>query len=128
MEENIYDNHCFKCGKTFQAEGKWNTKCSDCELEKMYQTSIMANWILVLSNEYFYIIKEVKDNRKTPILHICSKLSRNEIGIIKWYGAWRKFCFFPHPDTIWDEKCLTALNNFLIQYNKDWRENKNETN
>ena len=125
MKENIYNNYCFKCGNSFIAEGKMNTKCQDCEMEELYQTSIMSNWILIESNDYFYIIKEVKDSRKTPILHICSKLSRDEIGLIKWYGAWRKFCFFPNPETICDEKCLTSLNEFLIKYNKDWREKKN---
>lgn len=122
MEENVYNNYCFKCGETFQAKGKWNSVCPDCEVEELYQSKTMANWTLIEDNEYIYIIKETQVNRKTPILHICSKLSRDEIGIIKWYGAWRKFCFFPYPETIWDEKCLMALNNFLIQYNKDWRE------
>lgn len=121
MEENLYNNYCIKCGNSFVAKGKFNTVCPDCEQEDLYRTSLMSNWILSENNEYFSIIKEKLDGRKTPILHICSKLSNDEIGIIKWYGAWRKFCFFPNPDTIWDEKCLTKLNNFLIQYNKDWR-------
>ena len=121
MEENIYDNHCFKCGNSFIAEGKMNTECPDCELEELYKTSVMADWTLIGNSDYFYIVKEKRDDRKTPILHIFSKKSNDEIGLIKWYGAWRKFCFFPNSETVWDEKCLDELNKFLIEYNEDWR-------
>ena len=29
MQENVYNNYCFKCGETFVAEGKLNTVCPD---------------------------------------------------------------------------------------------------
>ena len=90
-------------------------------MESYYENKLACQWILASNNDYFSILEEKLEGRKTPILHICSKLSGNEIGEIKWYGAWRKFCFFPNKDTIWDDKCLTSLNEFLIQYNKDWR-------
>lgn len=44
-------------------------------------------------------------------------LSKDEIGQIKWYGAWRKFCFYPNGDTIWDNKCLEQIIAFLNQVN-----------
>lgn len=35
------------------------------------------------------------------------------IGVIKWHGAWRKYCFFPHGDTVWDSKCLNEILTFI---------------
>ena len=81
---------------------------------------------VIFESKYFLVSEEIVEGRKTPILHIHS----NEgyyLGDIKWYGAWRKFCFYPVSDTIWDDKCLSELLNFLEQYNKEWR-NKNVKN
>lgn len=81
---------------------------------------------VIFESKYFLVSEEIVEGRKTPILHIHS----NEgyyLGDIKWYGAWRKFCFYPVSDTIWDDKCLLELLNFLEQYNKEWR-NKNVKN
>ena len=81
---------------------------------------------VIFECNYFMISEEIVEGRKTPILHIHS----NEgyyLGDIKWYGAWRKFCFYPNQDTVWDNKCLSELLNFLEQYNKEWR-NKDAKN
>ena len=117
MQENVYNNCCFKCGETFVAEGKLNTVYPDCKMDELYQTSVMSNWILAANNDYFSIIEERVNGRKTPIYHICSKRSKDEIGQIKWYGAWRKYCFFPNGETIWDNKCLEKIMDFLQELN-----------
>lgn len=126
MQENVYNNYCFKCGETFVAEGKLNTVCPDCKINELYQTSVMSNWILAANNDYFSIIEERVNGRKTPIYHICSKRSKDEIGQIKWYGAWRKYCFFPNADTIWDNKCLNNINSFLEEINVSKKKQKGE--
>lgn len=87
-----------------------------------YQIEVISNWI-VKQNEYFRIIKENLANRKTPIYHI-ETLNGIPLGEIKWYGAWRKFCFFPYEETVWDMKCLTDIIKFLDKTNKEWREKK----
>ena len=86
-------------------------------MDELYQTSVMSNWILAANNDYFSIIEERVNGRKTPIYHICSKRSKDEIGQIKWYGAWRKYCFFPNGETIWDNKCLEKIIDFLQELN-----------
>lgn len=85
-----------------------------------YNSIIFSNWIIV-DNTFFTILRQELANRKTPIYHIYSKTSKDEIGQIKWYGAWRKFCFFPNEETIWDSKCLNSLMEFLDEINKDYR-------
>ena len=80
---------------------------------------------LIFMGDYFKLYEEYLDNRKTPIYHIESMLSKDEIGQIKWYGAWRKFCFYPNGDTIWDNKCLEQIIAFLNQVNTK-KKNKEE--
>jgi len=35
------------------------------------------------------------------------------LGIIKWFGAWRKYAFFPYPDTVFETQCLSDITQFL---------------
>lgn len=57
---------------------------------------------------------QVGDTGKTKIYSINTKTS-NLIGSIRWHGAWRKYCFFPSADTLWDYKCLNEVNNFIYE-------------
>ncbi len=85
--------------------------------EEEYQRKYQANWI-VFQNDYFTITKENLATRKTPIYHIFNNKNNIEIATIKWYGAWRKYCLFSYEGTIWDNKCLTSIIDFLNEINK----------
>ena len=93
--------------------------------DNYYIPQIMSQWIIV-TNEYFVILEERPEKRKTSIYHIFSNKSRDEIWLIKWYGAWRKYCFFPNADTIWDNKCLNNINSFLEEINVSKKKQKGE--
>lgn len=69
-------------------------------------------WI-VFQSEYLEIQKEKIVNRKTPIYHIWSIKNKCHIGEIKWFSRWRKYCLYPDLDTIWDEKCIKDILEFL---------------
>lgn len=80
---------------------------------------------LIYTSPYFMIFEQYIEKRKTPILYIvsCTNIS---LGQIKWYSSWRKFCFFPNTDTIWDNNCLTFLNSFIESYNINWKNQKHK--
>ena len=78
---------------------------------------------VVYEGNYFVITEKKLEGRKTPILNIIG-LYGDDLGEIKWYGAWRKFCFYPNSNTIWDNKCLEELLNFITEYNSKWRSSK----
>jgi hypothetical protein len=78
----------------------------------------------MIENKYFSISQKYLANRKTPIYEIYSKLSNTLIGEIKWYGAWRQFCFFPVENTVWDTKCLTSLTNYIQAINCKYKHSK----
>lgn len=39
------------------------------------------------------------------------------LGEIKWFGAWRKYTFFPMNYTTWDSNCLNEITAFLDNEN-----------
>jgi len=50
---------------------------------------------------------------KTQVWHIISKKWGNVLGVIRWYGPWRQYVFYPEKDTIWNKDCLDDVKNFL---------------
>lgn len=65
--------------------------------------------------KYFRIIEESREDRKTSIYRIYNHdiPERTYLGEIKWNGAWRKYCFYPAPDTLWDTLCLQSIVDFI---------------
>lgn len=63
------------------------------------------------------------DNKKTEIWEITDKNHTVILGYIKWHAAWRKYCFFPEGKTVWDNKCLQEVQEFV---DEKMREHKNK--
>ena len=64
--------------------------------------------------KYFRIYEDIIEGRKTPIYHLYNHdIERVFLGDIKWNGAWRKYCFYPNPDTLWDTQCLQCVISFI---------------
>jgi hypothetical protein len=59
--------------------------------------------------EYLRFITHEPPGRKTPIVAVHNKRSSVKLGEIKWYGAWRQYCFFPSEATIFNTGCLTDI-------------------
>jgi len=36
----------------------------------------------------------------------------SSLGVVKWYGAWRCYAFFPARDTLYEQKCLRSIADF----------------
>lgn len=72
------------------------------------------------TSQYLYF-DEVPCSTKTKKWDIISKSGGYPLGRIKWYGAWRQYCFFPDIGTIWNKGCLEDINRFI-------EDHKNERN
>ena len=46
---------------------------------------------------------------KTEIWDVVSKSSESVLGKIKWYGPWRQYCFYPSPNCIFNNQCMTDI-------------------
>lgn len=76
----------------------------------------------IYEGTFFIIKKETIEKRKTPIYHIFS-WDGPELGVIKWYQSWRKYCFYPNGDTIWDRSCIVSVIKFMDKLNEEHKEN-----
>ena len=68
--------------------------------------------IKILKITEYLNFSEIGDTGKTKIIGVGNN-SGVKVGLIKWVGAWRKYCFFPEPDTFFDSKCLEDLKAFM---------------
>lgn len=65
----------------------------------------MSRWIT---------FKEIDNAKgKTKVWRVASKESDAFLGTVKWHGPWRKYCFFPNEDTLFEEDCLEDIAKFL---------------
>lgn len=64
-----------------------------------------------------------ENNRKLPLYEIVNQ--QNELihlGIVKYNSRWRKYCFYPEDETVFDDKCLQDMINFLNCLNNKRKE------
>ena len=46
------------------------------------------------------------------------------LGHVKWFGRWRGYSFFPYIDTIYEQKCLREIADFVEARSKEHRASK----
>lgn len=55
--------------------------------------------------------------RQTWIFHVltktCDPAQEVLLGEIGWFASWRKYCFFPGYNTIYETKCLQDIIDFI---------------
>jgi hypothetical protein len=73
-----------------------------------------------MSHLYFNELSNV--GKKTKWWEVTSTSTNAVLGIVKFYGAWRKFVFFPSDATLYDASCLRDIAAFAEQETKSWRE------
>lgn len=50
---------------------------------------------------------------KTKVYGVVNIKSGFRIGIIKWYSAWRQYCFYPDEETIFNTECMQYIIDFI---------------
>jgi len=61
----------------------------------------------------------VQETAKTKVIFIININHDEVIGEIKWYSAWRQYCFLPNHSTVWNIDCLNAVNLVIIELMND---------
>ena len=41
------------------------------------------------------------------------------LGTVGWYANWRRYCFYPEDNSIFDANCLTEITQFLRDQTRD---------
>ena len=55
---------------------------------------------------------ELTPNPATKRWAVMPQDGSQQIGMVKWYGPWRKYCFFPMPETVYEQVCLRDIARF----------------
>lgn len=63
----------------------------------------------MIQNKYMDFIP-MNQERKTEIVQVANKKSGFVLGHIRWFGAWRQYCFMPSPNSVFNTGCLNAIN------------------
>lgn len=67
-----------------------------------------------MKKEYKYIeFVEIGKNLKTFIWDCRNKRSGYSLGVVKWYGPWRQYCFWPNGFSIFNNGCLSDVMDFV---------------
>lgn len=61
-------------------------------------------------NPYLHFEDITPSERKTRIVGVYSTSSGDLLGLIRWFGRWRQYCFYPCEATIWNPTCLDSVN------------------
>jgi len=57
--------------------------------------------------------RKIEEKPKTNVYAVINKSYGNRLGVIKWYSNWRKYCFFPKSETLFETKCMYAIVEFI---------------
>ena len=64
---------------------------------------------------------------KTAKYTVRNKENNVLLGIIKWFGSWRKYAFFPCSDMVFETQCLSDITGFLNELMEDRKNSKTKT-
>ncbi len=53
------------------------------------------------------------ESGKTLIYAVVAKGNFTSLGLIKWYGPWRQYCFFPAGPAVYSGGCLEDIQDFM---------------
>jgi hypothetical protein len=70
----------------------------------------MTEELLVDVSEYLSIVVLAPEGtKKTGVGLVRSRSTGHELGQIRWFGQWRQYCFWPAPETIFNDGCLRHI-------------------
>lgn len=68
-----------------------------------------------------FCYKGVPPNRKTSVWEIHNRYEYGLLGTVKWFGRWRKYCFFPAADCVFEEVCMREISQFIVDRTNEHR-------
>jgi hypothetical protein len=55
------------------------------------------------------------EEKKTKIIGVWSKKNGDRLGLIKWFGRWRQYAFFPETETLFNVECLNDIQSYISE-------------
>lgn len=93
---------CKQCGKK-EIPWAWPSDdlCGDCDRKEKKKN---GTWIEFVPLE---------PKPKTKCWLVLNTQFRCSLGRISWHGPWRKYCFFPEAETVFEQTCLHEIAAFI---------------
>lgn len=66
----------------------------------------------------------IEQRPKTKIIGIWAKKNGGRLGLIKWYGPWRQYAFFPENETLYNIGCLGEIQAYIKKMMEGRRKTK----
>jgi len=60
-----------------------------------------------------FVEKPRPPERKTEIYSCRNKRTDTELGVIRWHGPWRQYCYFPTVQAVYSAGCLQDITDFI---------------
>jgi hypothetical protein len=68
----------------------------------------MAKWIE-------FEERQAPSGYTTKRWHVIAKRGLVTLGTISWYSGWRRYCFYPHDGSSYEQDCLRDIADFCEQ-------------
>jgi len=66
-------------------------------------------------------VNGTSNSGKTVIWDVDAK-DGSVLGTVKWFGRWRKYCYFPEPNCVYEQVCLRDIAQFLEDRTKEHKD------
>lgn len=77
-----------------------------------------------MKTEYKYVrFERIKSIGKTKIW-LCYNKIEVILGVVKWFGRWRQYCFFAANEIILNTGCMNDICDFIKSAMEEWRRGK----
>lgn len=67
----------------------------------------------MVTNSKWIRFEQLESKTKTSVYNVIAKEGDTKLGQIKWYAPWRKYSFFPAPNTLFETQCLSDIVSFI---------------
>jgi len=73
---------------------------------------------------YQYIrFEQVHSTGKTTVWN-CRDSGSGRLGVVKWYGPWRSYCYFVSSEAVYSAGCLADIQHFIGRLMKEREEGR----
>lgn len=62
--------------------------------------------------------------RRTKVWHVFTAYpgASHFLGNVSWFARWRKYAFFPHQDTVFEEVCMRDISEFIEERTREHKD------
>lgn len=72
---------------------------------------------MITRYQYIHFVK-IAQRPKTAVWSCRNNISQEELGQVRWYPAWRQYCYFPTAQAVYSAGCLADIKEFIEQAGK----------